>query len=150
MVEQHPNIQRYMRGIQEFNENELDDSVQTLDFSEHIVYRIAGKSCIAGEYHGIEQFTKVLRLVKKLTSGTIAFKPQIVLADDRTVMAYGRATAKRKGKILDIDQVLAIVDAITADDIQRLARELMVADRLRLAVVGPVSEEESLAELLKI
>ena len=103
MVEQHPNIQRYMRGIQEFNENELDDSVQTLDFSEHIVYRIAGKSCIAGEYHGIEQFTKVLRLVKKLTSGTIAFKPQIVLADDRTVMAYGRATAKRKGKILDID-----------------------------------------------
>ena len=103
MVEQHPNILRYMRGIQEFNENELDDSVQTLNFSEHIVYRIAGKSCIAGEYHGIEQFTKVLRLVKKLTSGTIAFRPQIVLADDRTVMAYGRATAKRRGKVLDID-----------------------------------------------
>ena len=103
MVKQHPNVLRYMCGIQEFNEDKIDDSVETLSFSEDIKYRIAGKSCIAGEYNGIEQFTKVLQLVKELTGGTISFKPQVVLADDRTVMAYGRANAKREGKILDID-----------------------------------------------
>ena len=74
-----------------------------MSFSENIVYRIAGKSPIAGEYHGIEQFTKALQLVNDLSGGTIAFEPQFVLADDRTVMAYGRATAKRDGKTLDID-----------------------------------------------
>ena len=105
MVEKHPNIRRYMCGIQEFNENKLSNSTDTLNFSENIVYRIAGRSPIAGEYHGIEQFTKALKLIKELTGGTIAFKPQIVLADDRTVMAYGRATAKREGKTLDIEHV---------------------------------------------
>ena len=105
MVEQHPNINRYLRGIQDFNQNELNDSVDTLNFSENIVYRIAGKSPIAGEYHGIEQFTKALQLVKELTGGTIVFKPQIVLANDNAVMAYGRATAKRNGKTLDTEHV---------------------------------------------
>jgi ketosteroid isomerase-like protein len=103
MAEQHPNIFRYMRGIQEFNENDLNNSIETLTFSENIVYRIAGKSPIAGEHRGIEQFTRLLQLVKELSDGTIAFNPQVVLADDRTVMAYGRATAKRKGKTLNID-----------------------------------------------
>lgn len=105
MTEQHPNIFRYLHGIQEFNENELNKASDTLDFSENIVYRIAGKSPIAGEYHGIEQFTKALQLVKELTGGTMAFKPNVVLADDRTVMAYGRATAQREGKQLDIEHV---------------------------------------------
>ena len=104
-MEKHPNILRYMRGIQEFNENELNNSIDTLSFSENIVYRIAGKSPIAGEYHGIEQFTKALQRVKELSGGTIAFEPQYVLADDQTIMAYGHATAKRDGKKLDIDHV---------------------------------------------
>jgi ketosteroid isomerase-like protein len=104
-MEKHPNILRYMRGIQEFNENELNNSIDTLSFSEKIVYRIAGKSPIAGEYHGIEQFTKALQRVKELSGGTIAFEPQYVLADDQTIMAYGHATANRDGKKLDIDHV---------------------------------------------
>jgi ketosteroid isomerase-like protein len=103
MADKHPNILRYMRGIQEFNENDLNNTIETLTFSENIVYRIAGKSPIAGEYRGIEKFNTMLQLVKELSGGTIAFEPKIVLADDRTIMAYGRATAKREGKTLDID-----------------------------------------------
>ena len=103
MTEQHPNILRYMRGIQEFNDNDINNSVETLSFSENIVYRIAGKSPLAGEHRGIEKFTRILQLAKELSGGTIAFEPQIVLADDKTVMAYGHATAKRDGKTLDID-----------------------------------------------
>ena len=105
MVEQHPNIRRYLRGIREFNENELDNGVDTLNFSENIRYTIAGKGPLAGEYHGIEQFTRALQRAKELSGGTIAFKPQVVLADDKTVMAYGRATARREGKVLDLEHV---------------------------------------------
>jgi len=103
MAKQHPNVLRYMRGIQEFNDNDLNNAIETLTFSENIVYRIAGRSQLAGEYRGIEQFDKALRLAKELSGGTIKFEPQTILADNKAIMVYGRATAKREGKTLDID-----------------------------------------------
>ena len=39
-------------------------------------------------------------------------------------------------------------DATTVEEIRRLAGEIFTADQLRLAVVGPVSPDESLEELL--
>lgn len=101
MTQQHPNVLRYMRVIRAFNENDLDTVKETC--SENIVYRIAGRSPIAGEYRGIEQFGKALQLVKELSGGTITFEPKVILADDKHVMVYGRATAQREGKTLDID-----------------------------------------------
>jgi ketosteroid isomerase-like protein len=101
MAEQHPNILRYMHTIKAFNDNDLNAASEYC--SEDIVYRIAGRSPIAGEYRGIEQFDKALKLVKELSGGTIKFEPQVVLADNQAVMVYGHATAKRKGKTLDTD-----------------------------------------------
>ena len=101
MAEQHPNITRYMQTIRAFNDNDIDAASKYC--SKNIVYRITGKSPIAGEYRGIEQFDKALKLVKELSGGTIRFEPQFVLADDKAVMVYGRATAQREGKTLDID-----------------------------------------------
>lgn len=101
MAEQHPNVLRYIGVIRAFNENNLD-AVEEI-CSEHVVYRIAGRSLIAGEYRGIEQFDRALQLVKELSGGTIKFEPQVILADDQAVMVYGHATAQREGKTLDID-----------------------------------------------
>jgi len=103
MAEQHTNVLRTMRGIEAFNINDLEAAKQI--FSENIVYRIAGRSPIAGEYCGIEQFGKVLQHVKDLSEGTLTVKPEIILADDQAVMVYSHATARREGKTLDIDQV---------------------------------------------
>ena len=47
--------------------------------------------------------TAASRRVKELSGGTIAFEPKVFLADDRALMVYGRATAEREGKKLDID-----------------------------------------------
>jgi ketosteroid isomerase-like protein len=101
MAKQHTNVSRYMRAIQAFNENDLNEA--SLTFSEDVVYRIAGRSRLAGEYRGIEQFDKVLRLAKELSGGTIKFEPQTILADNKAIMVYGRATAKREEKMLDVD-----------------------------------------------
>jgi ketosteroid isomerase-like protein len=101
MAEQHPNILRYMHTIRAFNDNDLDAASKYC--SENIVYKIAGRSPIAGEYRGIEQFDQALELVKDLSGGTIRFEPQVILADDQAVMVYGHATAQREGKTLDID-----------------------------------------------
>ncbi len=54
------------------------------------------------------------------------------------------------GGVLRVDQVVYMVDAISAADIRKLAQELMIARQLRLAVVGPVAEDEPLGELLKL
>jgi len=103
MVEQHPNVIRYSNALQAFNDNELDTARNA--FSKDMVYRFPGRSPIAGEYRGIEQFFKVLHLLKDMTAGTLTIKPQIVMANDEAVMVYARATAQRGGRTLDIDQV---------------------------------------------
>ena len=53
-------------------------------------------------------------------------------------------------RILSVDQVVSIIDAITAAELKELAQELFVGDHLRLAVVGPVTQDEPLEELLKL
>ena len=52
--------------------------------------------------------------------------------------------------ILSVDQMVSIIDAITADEIKQLAQELLVASQLRLAVVGPIPEDKPLEGLLKL
>jgi predicted Zn-dependent peptidase len=49
-----------------------------------------------------------------------------------------------------VDEVVRIIDAITVRELQELARELLVGDKVRLSVVGPVPEDEPLESLLKI
>jgi hypothetical protein len=87
--------------IRAFNDNDIDAVSRYC--SENIVYRVAGRSPIAGEYHGIQQFARALRFAKDLSGGTIQFEPQVILANDQAVMVYGHATAWREGKTLDID-----------------------------------------------
>ena len=100
-AEQHPNVTQYIRVIRAFNENDINTITETCN--ENIIYRIAGKGPLAGEYRGIEQFGKALQLAKELSGGTITFEPKVILADDKHVMVYGHATAEREGKALDID-----------------------------------------------
>ncbi len=54
------------------------------------------------------------------------------------------------GRILSLDQVVSIIDAITADQLKQLAQELLVGSQLRLAVVGPITSDEPVEELLKL
>jgi len=53
-------------------------------------------------------------------------------------------------RVLTIDEVLAAVDAVTAEDIQRVACERFREESLNLAVVGPFQEEERVRSLLRL
>ena len=52
--------------------------------------------------------------------------------------------------IFSVDEIVAIIDAITAEEIKQIAQELIVDSQLRLAVVGPIPADEPLEELLKL
>jgi predicted Zn-dependent peptidase len=53
-------------------------------------------------------------------------------------------------RVLTLDEALAAVAAVTADDVQRLAEELVVEDGLRLAVVAPARHLRGLERRLRL
>jgi predicted Zn-dependent peptidase len=87
-----------------------------------------------------------LTKAKELAKGRLLLR----MEDSRSVAGWMGGQEVLTGRILTVDQVTGIIDAITADEIRRLADELLVAGQLRLAVVGPVAEDEPLDELLKL
>lgn len=87
-----------------------------------------------------------LSKAKELTKGRMLLR----MEDTRDVSGWMGGQEILTGRILTVDQVAGIIDAVTGDDIMQLARELLVGEKLRLAVVGPVSKEEPLEELLKL
>ena len=58
-------------------------------------------------------------------------------------------------QILDIDDVISIVDAITIDELKEVAKEILTESGLNLAVIGPIKKdnlikEKSLRQLFEI
>ena len=87
-----------------------------------------------------------LAKAKELAKGRLLLR----MEDSRSVAGWLGGQETLTGQVLTVSQVLAIIDAITADELKSLARELMVISRLRLALVGPVVKEEPLEELLRL
>ena len=80
------------------------------------------------------------------------FKGRLLLRmeDSRSVAGWMGGQEILTGHILNVDEIIAIIEAVTAGELQQLASDLLREEKLRLAVVGPVKQEEPLAELLKI
>jgi predicted Zn-dependent peptidase len=87
-----------------------------------------------------------LTKAKEFSKGRILLR----LEDSRSVSGWIGGQEILTGDILTVDQVLAIIDSITAEELKRLADEMLVAEDLRLAVVGPVDPDEPLEDLLKL
>lgn len=80
-----------------------------------------------------------LARAKEYTKGRMALR----LEDTSTVAAWMGGQEIVTGEPLELDEVMERLDAVTADDIQRLANILFRTDALRLAIIGP---QRSLAE----
>ncbi len=87
-----------------------------------------------------------LSKAKELAKGRLLLR----MEDTHNVVSWLGGQEILSGRILTVDQIVSIIDAITTDELKQLAQELFIGDRLRLAIVGPVTEDESLAELLKL
>jgi len=87
-----------------------------------------------------------LSKAKELAKGRLLLR----MEDTRSVAGWMGGQEILTGDILTVDQVVSIIDAITADRLKEIAQELVVGDRLRLAVVGPVADDEPLEELLTL
>lgn len=72
------------------------------------------------------------------------------LEDSGAVAAFMGAQELLTNKIMTVDEVVAQIKAVTADDVKRVARKLLVTEKLNLAIVGPVKGKAALRRLLKL
>jgi len=83
---------------------------------------------------------------KELGKGRLMLR----MEDTRSVAGWMGGQELLMGHILTVDEVISIFDAVTASDLQRVARELFLSNKLCLALVGPSRKERRLERLLKL
>jgi len=100
----------------------------------------------------LSRLKKEIIPASELTKAKELFKGRILLRleDSRSVAGWMGGQEILTGQILTVDEVISIVESITAGELRQLAGELLIGEQLRLAVVGPVQPDEPLEDLLKL
>lgn len=85
-----------------------------------------------------------LRKAKELIKGRL----QLRMEDTRAVASWLGTQELLRNEILTVDEVLDVIERVTLDDLARVADELLVPERMSLAVVGPFRSESRFEKLL--
>jgi len=87
-----------------------------------------------------------LNKAKELSKGRLLLR----MEDSRSVAGWVGGQEILNGSIMDVEEVVAVIDKVTAEEMCTLAKELLIGEKLRLSVVGPVKSADHLEKLLKI
>jgi len=88
--------------------------------------------------------TDELQRAKEYTKGRLL----LGLESSMAVAGWWGQQELVRDEVMSADEVIGQVDAVTADDVQRLAGSSFSGQRLRLAVVGPLRDETPLEDVL--
>ncbi len=109
--------------------------------------RVAVKAILEQLYHLKEIVPQSeLSKARELAKGRLLLR----MEDSRSVASWIGGQEILTGHILTVDQVVSIIEAITAEEVKQLAEELLVGGQLRLAIVGPIAGDEPLDELMRL
>ncbi len=135
-------------SIQSYSEHLLDTGAWTIPAGVDAANLRVALSAILRELARLKETVPEAELAKakELFKGRILLR----MEDSRSVAGWMGGQEILTGRILTEDEVIATTDAITAAEVKRLAGELLVGEKLRLAVVGPVDPDEPLEDLLKL
>jgi predicted Zn-dependent peptidase len=111
--------------------NRIDEAVETI---VNELRTIAAEAVPADELEKARSFAKG-RFVLELES------PQ-------GLILFGLRREVLEGRAPDLDEILSALDAVTAEDVQRVAADLIRDEALRLAVIGPFEDAERFEQLL--
>jgi predicted Zn-dependent peptidase len=87
-----------------------------------------------------------LKKAKEIAKGRLLLS----LESSRNVAAWLGVQELLLNRILTTDEVISLVEAVTTEDMKRVAQQLLTSEKLNLAIVGPVKNGESLTKLLKL
>jgi predicted Zn-dependent peptidase len=113
--------------------NRIDDAVATVvaEFG-----RIASEPLDPDELEKARNFAKG-RLV-------------LSLEDPKGMILFGLRDEVLEGRLREPDDVLAGFDAVTLEDVERVAQEIIRDERLNLALIGPFDDAERFERLLSL
>ncbi len=83
---------------------------------------------------------------KRLVAGRLMLR----MEDTRAVSSWMGSQEMARGEMLSVDDVVSHVNAVNDADMRRVAADLLITDRLNLAVVGPCRGKKRLAKLLRL
>jgi predicted Zn-dependent peptidase len=83
---------------------------------------------------------------KELSKGRLLLR----LEDTRAVAGWLGGQELLLGRVYSVDEALAFLEAVTVDDLRRVAGDLLVTDQLYLALVGPFRSDKRFAPLLHL
>jgi predicted Zn-dependent peptidase len=104
---------------------------------------------IMGELHKLREGqvpADELHRTKELSKGRIVMG----LEDSRSVASWIGGQELTYGEIKTPEEVMALIDAVRADDMLDLSRELFRDELLSLVVIGPYDDPERFQALLKL
>jgi hypothetical protein len=102
---EHPNAALVRRVFASFGKDAMAISAA---FARDVVWRVPGDTAMSGEYRGRRDVLRFLGRTGVETDGTYRSRLQTVLADDDWAVAIYRATGRRNGIDLDVDQALVM------------------------------------------
>ena len=107
----HPGVERARAYLETFHNGDVD---RLRDFyAEEIVWHVAGKHQLSGDYQGREALFDYFRTVRELTGNSLRLEAKSILASDRHTAMFTRVTGRRDGRSLDV--VLAQVLRVGPD-----------------------------------
>ncbi len=83
---------------------------------------------------------------KELGKGRLMLR----MEDTRSVAGWMGGQELLTGHIRTVDEVVSIIDSIAPEELKRVARGLLVTERLNLAIVGPLEGRKRLESLLRL
>jgi predicted Zn-dependent peptidase len=89
--------------------------------------------------------TELLR-AKELIKGRLF----LAMENTRSVANWLGAQEVLLGEILTVDEITALVDLVTINDLRRVAQEIIVDNKINLAIVGPVAEDNKILDSLRL
>src|SRR5206468_3868496 len=88
--------------------------------------------------------TEELTKARELSKGRLMLR----MEDTRNVSGWIGGQELLMGNVRSIEEAVAEMDAVTLEDLQRVAREIIDPSKLHLAVVGPYRSDKKFAALL--
>ena len=79
------------------------------------------------------------------------FKGRMLLGlEDNSSLAHWLGSQELlTGRIQTVEEIIAQVDAVTSEDVQRVSQLVFDPAQLRMAAVGPVKDEQALGSLME-
>jgi predicted Zn-dependent peptidase len=96
---------------------------------------------IVGEFRRITEEAvpaEELEKARALAKGRFVLR----LENPQGMTMFGLSREVLEGRAVEPDEVLAGLDAVTADDVQRVAQDLIGSNGVNLALIGPFDDEE--------